>query len=342
MLVYKYRGGSAEIFERDLDSLEKNYYWSANLESLNDTQENMISADKFVKQSNVLSRFFGKKSKDALVNVHEALDVFLSHKKRVGIYSLSKTFSDELLWGHYANSHTGFCIEYELNNLLDNHVHENRYSFPVLYNLNPSEIDLKDVSSASKNNILIQKAFGCKSKKWEYEKEYRIVNDDFGKHSYDFTAVKAIYFGLRMSASQKDEIIKRLKGRGIKYYQIVQLEKKYELDAVLINDIDDAELNYLKHIPIEITNDKSVDYEIFENYYIKISKKAEIKVALNHIISQDQIEWLSDFFKEHLFQGAETIFIYYYLESEGRDGFAWATSHFRNEKMEIVINDFIV
>lgn len=341
MLVYKYRGGSDEIFRRDLDSLEKNYYWSANLESLNDTQENMIFPDKFVKQSNFLSRFFGKKSKDALLNVHEALDIFLSHKNRVGIYSLSRTFNDQLLWSHYGNSHTGFCIEYELNNLLDNHVHENRYSFPVLYNLNPSEIDLKDVSSASKNNVLIQKAFGCKSKKWEYEKEYRIVNDDFGKHSYDFKAVKAIYFGLRMPASQKEEVIKRLNGRGIKYYQIVQLEKKYELDAVLINDIDDAELNYLKYIPIEITNDKSIDYEIFENYYIKISKKAEIKIELESVISHDQISWLSNIFKEHLFQGAERIFIFYYLESEGRD-YVWATSHIINGEMEISIKNNMI
>ena len=342
MLVYKYRGGNNEIFDRDLESLEKNYYWSANLESLNDTQENMISSDKFVKQSNVLSRFFGKKPKEALVNVHEALDVFLSHKKRVGIYSLSRTFNDELLWTHYANSHTGFCIEYELDNLLGSHVSENRYSFPVLYNLNPSEIDFKDVSSASKNTDLIQKAFGCKSKKWEYEKEYRIVNDDFGRHSYDFKAVKAIYFGLKMPDSQKVEIMNRLKGRGIKYYQIIQLEKKYELSSVSVKDIDDSELNYLTQIPEEITKHKSVNYEIFENYYIKISKKAEIKIAVESVISHDEISWLSNIFKEHLFQGAEKIFISYYLESEGRDGFAWATSHFMNGEMKISIKDLRV
>ncbi|MNQ31608.1 hypothetical protein D3C85_449850 [compost metagenome] len=315
MLVYKYRGGNDEIFNRDLDSLEQNYYWSASLESLNDTQENMISSDIFIKQSNFISRFFGKKSNQALLSVHEALETFLSHNKRVGIYSLSRSFNDELLWSHYANSHSGFCVEYELEKLLTNHVLEKRYSFPVVYNNSPSELNFRDIALASNNDNLIQKAFGYKSKKWEYEKEYRIVNDDFGRHSYDFKAVKAIYFGLRMPVFQKEEVIKRLKGRGIKYYQIIQVEKKYELSAVLINDTSDTELKYLKHIPFEITNEEVICYEIFENYYIKLSKKAEIKVALKKNISQDQIKWLSNFFKEHLFQGAETIFMYYYLEN---------------------------
>lgn len=45
----------------------------------------------------------------------------------IGIYSLSKpkeneTFPcNELLWAHYANSHKGFCIEYDLDILLKNH-----------------------------------------------------------------------------------------------------------------------------------------------------------------------------------------------------------------------------
>jgi len=38
--------------------------------------------------------------------------------KKIGIFSLSKKYDDELLWAHYANSHKGFCIEYDLEILL--------------------------------------------------------------------------------------------------------------------------------------------------------------------------------------------------------------------------------
>lgn len=45
---------------------------------------------------------------------------------------------------------------------------------------------------------------GTKSKKWKHEDEIRIIMDNFGKVEYDFRAVKAIYFGLRMPKTQQD------------------------------------------------------------------------------------------------------------------------------------------
>lgn len=333
MLVYKYRGGDDKIFERDLDSLEKNYFWSAHLESLNDPQENLIYTDKFVKQSSFISRLFGKKSQSALLKVHESLGDLLLHKERVGIFSLSKSFTDTVLWSHYANSHTGFCIEYNLDKLLDNYVYEHKYHFPVLYNSNPSEVDLRDISNLSSNNTLIQKTFGCKSKEWEYEKEYRIITDDFGIHHYDFEAVKSIYFGLKMLNSQKEELMNRLKGRPIKFYQIIQLEKTYSLDAILIKDVDYSNLSYFKQIKIDSTNSKLIKYEILEKFYIVNNKKAEIKVELESTLEKNQITWLSNFLREHLFQNAERIYIFYYLKSQS--DIVWATSHIINGKMEI-------
>ena len=60
MLVYKYRGGSNEIFKRDLEAIEKNYFWSSNYESLNDPLETTINSDGFFKQSNSLLWFLTK------------------------------------------------------------------------------------------------------------------------------------------------------------------------------------------------------------------------------------------------------------------------------------------
>lgn len=40
MRVYKYRGGDdREIFERDLKSIEKNYFWAPDFSKLNDPCE---------------------------------------------------------------------------------------------------------------------------------------------------------------------------------------------------------------------------------------------------------------------------------------------------------------
>jgi len=43
-LVYKYRSGSDDTFERDLDSLVKNYFWASSFDKLNDPCEAIIYA----------------------------------------------------------------------------------------------------------------------------------------------------------------------------------------------------------------------------------------------------------------------------------------------------------
>lgn len=342
MLVYKYRGGDDEIFERDLSSLEKNCFWSSNFESLNDPQENMISTDKFIEQSSSIASLFLQKSKDSLSGIYGSLDDLLGYNKKIGIYSLSKSYEDKLLWAHYANSHRGFCIEYDLDKLVDSYIHESKSHFPVLYNLKPTELEFADISQASTNNgSLLQKIFACKSKEWEYEKEYRIVTNDFGIQNYDFDAVKSIYFGLKMPDSQKKEMMDRLAGRFIKFYQITTISNDYSLHAILLKDIDYSNLFYFKVIPSKVTNGKCVKYEIFEKNYYKISKKGDIRIELEFTISHDAMKWLSYMIKEHLFYGAEKVFIFYYLKSQDKEDFAWATSHIINENIEIVINDHI-
>ena len=62
---------------------------------------------------------FPKNTKEKFSNILVALEDLLSYNKKIGIYSLSKTFIDELLWAHYGNSHKGFCIEYDLDILLN-------------------------------------------------------------------------------------------------------------------------------------------------------------------------------------------------------------------------------
>lgn len=334
MLVYKYRGGDDKIFERDLNSLEKNYFWSSNFKDLNDPFETIIDSDKFVKQSNSLKWLLGKKRLNNIIEIDEALKSLIAYNNKIGIYSLSTTNIDELLWAHYANSHKGFCVEYDLDLLIDNHVKERKRKFSVVYSSVAPEIKFNDIINL-KNEDLIRKMFGYKSKKWKYEDEYRIVTENFGAYNYDYKAVKSIYFGLRMDEKQKKDIIQRLSGRGIKYYQIIQLEKKYELKAILLEDINDSEITYLKKIPENIIGKENVNYNILEKFYIKFSKKAEIKIELEIKVSDDLLEKLSIMFTNHLFQGAERIYLFFYLKGEENFGIPWKAVNIINDKISV-------
>ena len=48
-----------------------------------------------------------------------------------------------------------------------------------------------------------------KSIKWRHEEEYRICIEPFGRFNYDYRAVKAIYFGMRMPKSKIDLVKKQ-------------------------------------------------------------------------------------------------------------------------------------
>lgn len=291
MLVYKYRGGNDEIFERDLVSIENNYFWSSNFDDLNDPCENIVISDKFIQQTKSISFIFSKRRNDAFVDLHKAFENLLSVNKKIGIYSLSKSYLDELLWAHYANSHKGFCIKYDSDLLLASFKTEREYSFSVSYGNNPPEITIKDLPI--KYDGLIFKLTAYKSKRWEYEQEYRIITDNFGKQSYDHEAIKSIYFGLRMELSQKMEVMKRLSNRSIKFYQIEHLEKSYKFKAILIENPFISEFKYLSAIPASIMGKEAIRFQILEKNFCKLNSKGKITIEVESIISEREIECLA-------------------------------------------------
>ncbi len=340
MLVYKYRGGNYEIFKRDLESLENNLYYASSSLDLNDPCETITDSEKFISQSKSFSRFLGFKSKENLKVLDETYRDVLSFDKKMGIYSLSQTYIDELLWAHYGNSHKGFCIEYELDLLLKSYKSENKFSFPITYNNKPPVIGMIDVAT-NKINGIIKKMGGFKSKRWAYEQEYRILTDNYGLHSYDYQAVKSIYFGLRMEDTQRKEIMNRLKGRGIKYFQIEQIPTSYKFQVSPVEDINGNEITYLCQIPSDVTQSEPIKFKIIDKDFLKFSGKATINIELNSIATISELEWLANIIRKNLFIQAERIFMFYYIKNQKDKDMAWATSHFENGGIKVWVNEYV-
>jgi Protein of unknown function (DUF2971) len=340
MFLYKYRGGNDDDFKRDLGSIERNYFWSSSIDQLNDPCETVINSKKFITQSKSISWLLGNNFDEKLLRVHEALENVLSLNKRLGIYSLSKNYLDELLWAHYANSHKGFCIEYDLDILLQTFKTEKVFSFPVIYNKTPPDITIADISN--RNNTLLHKLSGYKSKRWEYEAEHRIITDYSGKQSYNYQALKSIYFGLRMPEAHKLEIFKTLSNRSIKFYQIEHLSKSYKFEAVRVSNPFGENNDYLKYIPASITKNEDITFEITEQNFYKLNSKGVISIMLESTIKKSEIEWLANKICDEIFHTAEKVFVRYYFKDQKDMGIAWATSQSINGNLEISINDFIL
>ncbi len=122
MLAYKYRGGSEQIFKRDIDSIQADLFWAPQICDLNDPCEALVEHDAFKPQLDSVLKVFGVQSdetvKSAFNDFYNRFDEVRLKIPQAGIFSLSNTYSHELLWAHYANSHKGFCIEYDTDILL--------------------------------------------------------------------------------------------------------------------------------------------------------------------------------------------------------------------------------
>ncbi len=232
MLVYKYRGGS---FKRDLQSLKNDTFWASNTKQLNDPYEGFISIKDYQQQLNNLKNIFSQ-HRAHLTLIEQSLKNIIDMKDtKLGILSLSKRYDDELLWAHYANSHKGFCIEYDLDRLLSKQNPKHRF-FDIQYSDKIPNLDFSQLLGQNDPDILIKKMLGYKSKRWEYEQELRIITENQGINTYDYRAVKAIYFGLKTPKPTISKTMKTLQGRKIKYYQMHLKSNSFQFEAKQIED----------------------------------------------------------------------------------------------------------
>lgn len=280
MRVFKYRGGDESIFVRDLESLEKDTFWAPTRHALNDPCEGLVSSEILLNQIDLTVKLFGKGEKninDSVNAVKQSLNELIEKKDSAGVYSLSKNCTDELLWAHYANSHQGFCIEYDLDTLV--YFGRNDYfNFDVTYSDHPPKLNINDMLRIDDKVNFIQKLIGVKSKKWAYEKETRVITSVSGLQSYDYRAVKAIYFGLRMPDEKRHEIMKRLCGRGIKYYHICLKDNSYKFTAEPLEDSYPTDKKYMYSIaPIaKYAVDPGSLNEMWSDFSPYLHKMAEI------------------------------------------------------------------
>ena len=113
-----------------------------------------------------------------------------------------------LFFSHYAASHTGICIEYQIDKeFLQKHT--KMFDTRVRYQ------ETKRIES-------IEDLFAVKNKQWAYEDEARFVA--FGKEKlYDATEetgvkITRIWFGINTSEEDKDLLYKIMKRRGVQFF----------------------------------------------------------------------------------------------------------------------------
>jgi hypothetical protein len=244
--VYKYRPieNLADLkSDYYLDALFNNYAVFSSRKNFNDLFDSKIDlinpSPKEVKEYiNTLPK---SKRSQSLIHLNKGKftpegEVFLAEVKKrfnekVDTYafmSLSAIPDSNLMWSHYAKSHTGFCIEYRTEYVT---------ARKVTYSSDLPTINLIDLykeyhePSIDKNlGDRILDALLCKLKEWEYECEYRFIagmrlaslyqTEKFTKVPYESNFIESIIFGCRMEDSIKKFVIENMPA-DIKFKQAI-------------------------------------------------------------------------------------------------------------------------
>jgi hypothetical protein len=157
-------------------------------------------------------------------------------RKTAKLCSFSEVNNSMLMWSHYSEDHRGFCIEYDLEALNEQHPFR-RSLFPIiysqrLYDLTPFAEKLVAKERAEFTPLLPMLAALHKFEGWQYEREWRIVLEnevEIDGLSHPAPIPSRIFLGSRFEASKSAELLAICKQRSIAVFKMRLADDRFEL-----------------------------------------------------------------------------------------------------------------
>jgi hypothetical protein len=191
-----------------------------------------------------LTRASGKKySEKALIRAYDeivkkSLESYRNNSlSKYGIFCLSGTWDNILMWTHYSDMHKGIIVIFQFDK--DHSFYDKMIK--VRYRKGITYFEVDHPNCAKK----IWESFSTKDPVWKYENEYRIIHPPSDRHLSDGKGIKpfprkllkGLIFGNRISKDLRKDILKMV----AEYYPTLDL-----FDIIL----DESEIK-LHKVPIE-------------------------------------------------------------------------------------------
>nr|WP_315151947.1 DUF2971 domain-containing protein [uncultured Flavobacterium sp.] len=226
------------------------------LEQLNSIED---SKDSFVDN---IGDFFSTIKLRLQTTIQETLhNIRQESFSKIGVSCFSKNNLNLLMWSHYADSHQGFCLEF------DSSFEPFSKAFEVTYkseipNINSDLLMNEEVGTESIKTFL-----SFKSIDWEHEEELRIFHKESNKsYFYPTRSLKAIYFGLRANQSDIEIICSIIKSQNpaVKFYKMKKLELTFgiEPEEFFYSTVIEVQSSILLIISKSFPNKEFTIYEI--------------------------------------------------------------------------------
>lgn len=159
-----------------------------------------------------------------------------------GVCCFTCKANDHLMWSHYADSHRGVCLLYEIPNdyFMSRYSPEADRDFffvggaPVLYQSNAfsdwlvaGDLNCPHPGSIAENAMTV--LFTAKAPEWKHEEEYRIITRRPGRLPFDPGFLKQVIFGLG-TPQQHRRLVTRAAKRANKNIVISEVQRSRDSD----------------------------------------------------------------------------------------------------------------
>jgi Protein of unknown function (DUF2971) len=147
------------------------------------------------------------------------------------VFCMTEKNDNILMWAHYADQHTGFCLEFGTDTPLFSRVR------PVRYAKNLPKQDLVEFFTVDVRQLPLYLV--TKANDWEYEKEWRLADPGSGPGPQEYPAesLTGVIFGCRMNEKNRKQIQEwcREREQPPKLFEAKEKRTEYGLDIIPIS-----------------------------------------------------------------------------------------------------------
>jgi hypothetical protein len=181
-----------------------------------------------------------------------------------GVLSTTADPLNRLMWSHYANSHKGFCLEFESDFLNGKNIalypadylpdtpilsfsEQRDFQYRQIKQMNPSfslvgihkfYLENSKAFKQESTQQLLLAALTAKHEDWKYENEWRYVCGKNGAVNYQPKKLKSIILGMQITDEDKDNILKIVanlpNGNEVVIKQIVKRPNSFEIELKVL------------------------------------------------------------------------------------------------------------
>jgi hypothetical protein len=144
---------------------------------------------------------------------------------KIGILCLTEDPTNMLMWGHYADCHSGLCLQFAASEM-DTFFGPAQ---PIVYSRDRPRFDPNGTEADNAGTALLTKSID-----WVYELEWRVINYATGSRSYVFPSgnLVGIILGYQMPLEERQQVLEMVANGGfsaVAVYEALPDEHEYKM-----------------------------------------------------------------------------------------------------------------